>query len=91
MHVSEIRVKRIRVNQGLGVHTFAFTTYLSDYLVQVSHNLTAVFLKLVQCQPQLNRQIHLFLFEWVHFTQTQPIPKMFFPKRKGTLVYNHPV
>ena len=25
MRVSEIRVKRIRVNQGLGVHTFAKT------------------------------------------------------------------
>ena len=27
MRVSEIRVKQIRVNQGLGVHTMGFTVY----------------------------------------------------------------
>ena len=31
MHVSEIRVKRIRVNQGLGVFSFRMVVVLSEF------------------------------------------------------------
>ena len=39
--------------------------------------LTAVFFKLVQCQPLLNHEIQQFVVEGVRFTHTKPIPKGF--------------
>ena len=59
----------------ISFYIIGLSTHVYTYHPSV---LTAVFLKLVQCQSQLNRKFQPFLVEVVRFTHTQPIPKRFY-------------
>jgi hypothetical protein len=69
----EVAKRSAKLRNNTHHKVFSFVLIRPDYYVynyQIKNPLTAVFFKLVQCQSQLNCEIHPFVVEGIYFTHT---------------------